>query len=70
MITSKKKVLRFKYLYYRLWKEVVLKGKFIGTKDNYHCLYPLVERIYLFFVMIDPNESIFARVTKKIFRNK
>jgi len=69
VISSKKRMFRLKYLYWRLWPEVYSKIRFIKTKDFYSIFFYPLEFFYLIFAIIDPREKLFARFTKKVFRS-
>lgn len=69
VISSKKRIWRLKYLYHRLWKDMSGKISFASAPDFYWWPYYLAEAFYFLFAFLDPEEKLFARVTKKLFRN-
>ncbi|MBI2633254.1 MAG: YdcF family protein [Parcubacteria group bacterium] len=70
VITSRKRMLRARYLYWRLWStEMYKKIIFVPVRDYYPNSYYLIELFYLLFAIFDPYEKSFARIAKIIFRN-
>jgi len=68
-IISGKLLLRYKYLYKKLWPEVYDKADFIGAPVSYPLLYYLIESIYYLYSLVDIKERWLPKITKRLFRN-
>lgn len=68
-ITSRKRIFRIRYLYWRLWRDVYPKIVFVGAKDYYPVFYYFAEFFYFLYDLVDPHERLLVRFVKRIFRN-
>lgn len=68
VISDRKRACRIKLLYSKLFLEAQGHIEFIFT-NSLPWWYFINESIYFWFAKIDPEEKVFAAITKKFFRN-
>lgn len=69
VVVNQRKLLRYRYIYGRLWKDLKGKIEFIVTPSSFRFWPYLYEFLCLTYALLDIDEKFLPRLSTKIFRN-